>query len=108
MKAQLDAINSLTDNLNNAGKDLVISPSILAETNDATLSAAITKLSDLQQKRSSLMFSNTPSSPVVKEVDSQIMEVRQSIMSSIYAVKKGLVTVVPRREFINFTIKLPI
>jgi len=92
LKAQLDAINSLTDNLNNSGKEMAISPSILAETNDPSLSAAVTKLADLQQKRSSLMFSNTPSSPVVKEVDSQILEVRQSIMNSIYTIKKAIVS----------------
>jgi tyrosine-protein kinase Etk/Wzc len=91
LKAQLDAINALTDNLN-ASKDNSISPSVLAETNDPSLSLAITKLGDLQQKRSSLMFSNTPSSPVVKEVDAQIIELRQNVMSSIYAVKKGLVS----------------
>jgi len=92
LSAQLDAINSITENLNSAGKELSISPSILAETNDPALSMAVTKLADLQQKRSSLMFSNTPSSPIVKEVDQQIIDVRQNIMSSIYAVKKGLVS----------------
>jgi capsular exopolysaccharide synthesis family protein len=92
LTAQLEAINSLTDNLNSANKDLTIPTSILSETNDATLSMSISKLAELQQKRSSLLFSNTPSSPVVKEVDQQITEVRQNVLGSIYAVKKALVS----------------
>ncbi len=92
LMAQLDAINSLTENLNSSNKEINISPSILAETNDPALSSAITKLSDLQQRRSSLLFSNTPSSPVVKEVDQQMVDIRQTILGSIYSVKKSLVS----------------
>lgn len=91
LMAQLEAINSLTDNLNSPNKDISFSASILSETNDATLAAAINKLADLQQSRSSLLFSNTPSSPVVKEIDAQIVDVRQNILGSVYAVKKSLV-----------------
>lgn len=91
LMAQLEAINMLTDNLNSSNKDIGISTSFLSETNDPSLAMAISKLADLQQKRSSLLFSNTPSSPMVKEVDQQIVEVRQAVLGSIYAVKKNLV-----------------
>lgn len=88
----LDAITSLTENMNSSNKEISIPPSLISESNDASLSAAITKLTDLQQRRSSLLFSNTPSSPIVKEVDQQITDIRQSILGSIYGLKKTLVS----------------
>ncbi|MBK7886335.1 MAG: polysaccharide biosynthesis tyrosine autokinase [Bacteroidetes bacterium] len=90
MGIQLKSIDNMYEYLNSSESDLAISPAVLAQQNDPSLSSAFTELFALQQKRTNLLFSNTPSSPLVKQTDDQISSVKQNIMSLILNIRKKL------------------
>lgn len=90
MGIQLKSIDNMYEYLNSSESDLAISPAVLAQQNDPSLSSAFTELFALQQKRTNLLFSNTPSSPLVKQTDDQISSVKQNIMGLILNIRKKL------------------
>ncbi len=90
MGIQLKSIDMLYEYLNSDESDLSISPAVLAQQNDPSLSSAFTELFSLQQKRTNLLFSNTPSSPLVKQADEQISVIKQNIMGLVLNIRKKL------------------
>ena len=92
MSIQLKSIDMLYEYLtSNANDNMAVSPSILAEQNDPSLTSGFAELFALQQKRTNLLFSNTANSPLVKEVDSQISVVKQNILGMVLNLRKTLV-----------------
>lgn len=90
MIIQLKSIDMLYEYLNSSESDLTISPAILAEQNDPSLTSAFTELFALQQRKTNLLFSNTASSPLVKQTDEQISSVKQNIMGLVLNIRKKL------------------
>lgn len=87
---QLKSIDNMYEYLNSNDADMALSPAVLAQQNDPSLSSAFTELFALQQKRTNLLFSNTQSSPLVKQTDEQITSVKQNIMGMILNIRKKL------------------
>lgn len=92
LNIQLKSIDLMYEYLTGSGSDMSLSPTLLVEQNDPSLSTSFNELFALQQKRSNLMFSNTANSPLVKEVDSQISILKQNILGIILNVRKSLVS----------------
>jgi len=92
LNIQLKSIDMMYEFLTGGGNDMSLSPTLLAESNDPSLTASFTELYALQQKRSNLMFSNTANSPLVKEADVQISILKQNILGIVLNVRKTLVT----------------
>jgi capsular exopolysaccharide synthesis family protein len=91
LNIQLKTIDALYESLAANDDDLALSPSILAEQNDAALTTSFNELFALKQKRTNLLFSNTASSPAVKQADEQISLLKQSIMGMVLNLRKKLV-----------------
>lgn len=87
---KLKSIDMLYEYLTSNDADMAISPAILAEQNDPTLSSSFNELFALQQKKTNLLFSSTASSPMVKQTDEQINILRQNIMGIVLNVRKKL------------------
>ena len=87
---KLKSIDMLYEYLTSSDADMAISPAILAEQNDPALSGAFNELLALQQKRTNLLFSNTSSSPLVKQADEQINVLKQNIMGLVLNIRKKL------------------
>jgi capsular exopolysaccharide synthesis family protein len=87
---KLKSIDMLYEYLTSNDADMAISPAILAEQNDPALSSAFSELFALQQKRTNLLFSNTPSSPLVAQADQQINILKQNIMGIVLNIRKKL------------------
>ncbi len=93
LSIQLKSIDMMYEYLTSSVNDnMAISPSILAEQSDASLTSSFDELLALQQKRTNLLFSNTPNSPLVKEVDSQISIIKQNILGIVLNLRKTLVS----------------
>lgn len=91
LNIQLKTIDALYESLAANDDDLALSPSILAEQNDPALTTSFNELFALKQKRTNLLFSNTASSPAVKQADEQISLLKQSIMGMVLNLRKKLV-----------------
>lgn len=91
LNIQLKTIDALYESLAANDDDIALSPSILAEQNDASLTTSFSELFALKQKRTNLLFSNTASSPAVKQADEQISLLKQSIMAMVLNLRKKLV-----------------
>lgn len=91
LNVQMRSVDYLYDNLTNGGDVSSVSPSLLSDQNDPGLASAFTELSILMQKKNNLSFSNTPNSPVVKEVDAQIAQARQNVIQLVLNVRRTLV-----------------
>jgi tyrosine-protein kinase Etk/Wzc len=89
---QLKTIDQLYEYLTSNSDNLAISPSMLAEQGDNSLTTSFNELFALQQKRNNLMFSNTASSPMVKEADAQISIIKQNILGIILNMRRTLVS----------------
>lgn len=89
---QLKTIDQLYEYLTSNSDNLAISPSLLAEQGDNSLTTSFNELFALQQKRNNLLFSNTPSSLLVKEADAQISIVKQNILGMILNLRRTLVS----------------
>lgn len=87
---QLQSIDALYKSLS-AGASTQISPSLLSENADPSLVASINELAALQQRRTNLLFSNTPSSPVVQKIDAEINTANQNIIQMVMSQRKSLV-----------------
>jgi capsular exopolysaccharide synthesis family protein len=94
LNIQLRSIDQMYEYLtsNSNSDNLAISPAILAETSDNALSTSFNELFALQQKRTNLLFSNTPSSPLVREVDIQIANLKANMQGIVLNIRKTLVS----------------
>jgi len=90
LNLQLKSVEYMYEQLNNGSDISTISPSMLGDSPDPTLGAKFSDLNGLIQKKNNLLYSNTPSSPVVKEVDSQISNARQTLISTILNMRRNL------------------
>lgn len=88
---QLRSVEYLYDQLTSGSDVSAISPAMLGDAPDPALGSSFTELNALIQKKTNLLFSNTPNSPVVKEVDSQISIARQALISSVMSMRRNLV-----------------
>ncbi len=88
---QLRSVDYIYDQLTGGSDVSSISPSMMGDSPDPALGTAFTELNVLIQKKTNLLFSNTPNSPVVKEVDSQISIARQSLIASVMNMRRNLV-----------------
>lgn len=92
LSIQLRSIDQMYEYLTaSAADNLAISPAILAESNDNALATSFNELFALQQKRTNLLFSNTPSSPLVREVDIQIVNLKANMQGIVLNLRKTLV-----------------
>lgn len=91
LTTQLRTIDYIYEQLTSGSELSSSAPAALGENDDPALSDAFRDLNALQQKRTNLMFSNTPNSPVVKEVDAQISIARQTLISSVMNIRRSLV-----------------
>jgi len=87
---KLKSVDMLYEYLTSSDADMAISPAILADANDPSLSGAFNELFALQQKKTNLLFSNTASSPLVKQTDDQISILRQNIMGIVLNIRKKI------------------
>jgi capsular exopolysaccharide synthesis family protein len=90
LTVQMKSIDYLYDNLTSGGDITAISPSLLSDQSDPALSQAFVELSNLLQRRNSLLFSNTPNSPVVKEIDQQIEVRKKNVLQMILNLRRAL------------------
>ncbi len=90
LTVQMQAADNLYSNLTSGGDITTLSPSLISDEKDPALSTAFNELSMLQQKKSNLSFSNTPNSPVVKEVDAQIAMAKQNVIQLVLNVRRAL------------------
>lgn len=90
LNVQMRAVDYLYDQLTNGNDISAISPAMLGDNPDPALGAAFTNLSSLIQRRNNLLFSNTPNSLVVKEVDSQISIARNELISNVLNIRRTL------------------
>ncbi|MCC6384002.1 MAG: polysaccharide biosynthesis tyrosine autokinase [Bacteroidia bacterium] len=90
LQVQQRSVDYLYESLTSGGDMTTISPSLLSEQADPTFSQAFQELSQLIQKRNNLLFSNTPNSPVVKEVDVQIETGKTKLLQMILNLRRSL------------------
>lgn len=87
---QLRSLDYVYDQLTSGADAGTISPSVLGDAPDPSMGAAFTELSALLQRKTNLLFSNTPNSPVVKEVEAQISIARQNLISIVMNMRRNL------------------
>lgn len=88
---ELRSVDYLYEQLTSGSELSAVSPSMMGDAPDPALIGAFTELNVLMQRKTNLLFSNTPSSPVVKEVDAQISIARQSLIASVMNRRRSLV-----------------
>lgn len=91
LNTQMQAVEYLYNNLTSGSDVSAISPSLLSDQNDPALESAFSELSLMLQKKSNLSFSNTPNSPVMKEVDQQIEQAKKNVIQLVLNVRRTLV-----------------
>lgn len=90
LQIQLRSVDHLYEQLTSGNDVGGISPALLGESGSG-LTTAFGELTALQQKRTNLLFSNTPNSPVVKEVEDQISSTRKNVISIVMNMRRNLV-----------------
>jgi tyrosine-protein kinase Etk/Wzc len=90
LTAKIGSVNYLYENLTSGGDVTTVAPALLADQDDPSLSTSFTDLSNLYQKKTNLLFSNTPNSPVVKEVDEQIANSKQRVIQLVLNLRRSL------------------
>ncbi|MBL0340400.1 MAG: hypothetical protein IPP71_05400 [Bacteroidetes bacterium] len=88
---QLRSVDYLYEQLTSGSDATSFSPSMMGDSPDPSQGAAFVELSALQQRKTNLLFSNTPNSPVVKEIDAQISIARQNLISGVMNMRRNLV-----------------
>nr|HMT30050.1 Wzz/FepE/Etk N-terminal domain-containing protein [Bacteroidia bacterium] len=88
---QLRSVDYIYEQLTSNPDATSISPSMIGDAPDPAMGSTFAELSVLQQRKTNLLFSNTPNSPVVKEVDAQISIARQNLISSVMNMRRNLV-----------------
>ena len=87
---RLRSLDYLYEQLTSGTDGGAISPALLGDAPDPAMGAAFTELSALQQRKTNLLFSNTPSSPVVKEVEAQLSIARQNLISIVMNMRRNV------------------
>ncbi|MBL7916311.1 MAG: polysaccharide biosynthesis tyrosine autokinase [Bacteroidia bacterium] len=87
---RLRSLDYLYEQLTSGTDGGAISPALLGDAPDPAMGAAFTELSVLQQRKTNLLFSNTPSSPVVKEVEAQLSIARQNLISIVMNMRRNV------------------
>jgi len=88
---QLRSVDYIYEQLTSNPEATTISPSMIGDSPDPAMGSTFAELSVLQQRKTNLLFSNTPNSPVVKELDAQISIARQNLISSVMNMRRNLV-----------------
>jgi tyrosine-protein kinase Etk/Wzc len=91
MSVQLRQIEYIYEQLTSGSDMSAISPSMLSDAPDPALAAAFLELTSQVQRRTNLLFSNTPNSPVVKEVEANISIAKQNVISIVMNMRRNLV-----------------
>lgn len=91
LQVQMRSVDYLYDNLTATGDVTAISPSILSDQNDPALTSAFSELAGLLQKKTNLLFSNTPNSIVVKELEKQIDQSKKNVVQMVLNLRRSLV-----------------
>jgi len=89
LQIQLKSVDYLYQQLTSGNDVGGISPALMGES--PGLTNAFSELSAMQQKRTNLLFSNTPNSPIVKETEAQIVIARRSVISIVMNMRRNLV-----------------
>ncbi|MBK8414804.1 MAG: polysaccharide biosynthesis tyrosine autokinase [Bacteroidetes bacterium] len=87
---RLRSLDYLYEQLTSGTDGGAISPALLGDAPDPAMGSAFTELSALQQRKTNLLFSNTPSSPVVKEVEAQLSIARQNLISIVMNMRRNV------------------
>ncbi|MEO5571352.1 MAG: polysaccharide biosynthesis tyrosine autokinase [Bacteroidia bacterium] len=90
LTAKISSVNYLYENLTAGGDVTTVAPALLADQDDPSLSSSFAELSNLYQKKTNLLFSNTPNSPVVKELDEQIANSKQRVIQLVLNLRRSL------------------
>jgi capsular exopolysaccharide synthesis family protein len=90
LMVQMRSVDYLYDNLTSGSDITAISPSLFSDESDPALAQAFIELSNLVQRRNSLLFSNTPNSPVVRELDQQIETRKKNVLEMILNLRRSL------------------
>ncbi len=88
---QLRSVDYLYEQLTSGSDASSFSPSMMGDSPDPSQGSAFAELYALQQRKTNLLFSNTPNSPVVKEVETLISNARQNLISSVMSMRRNLV-----------------
>jgi len=87
-EVQLNVIESLEEYLKaNADKPRIVPASLLVQ--DATLSSIVQQYNSLLMQRSRLLLGNTESSPIVRNVDEQLTNLRLDMLKGVTSVKQS-------------------
>lgn len=87
----LNSIDYLYQQLTSNNADVTtVSPSILADQNNPALASAFSEFQALQQRKTTLLFSNTESSPVMVEINAQLARARENVVAIVQNVRKGI------------------
>jgi tyrosine-protein kinase Etk/Wzc len=90
LQVRLQSIDYLYQQLVSGNNVSGISPTLMGESGSG-LTNAFANLNGLEQKRTNLLFSNTPSSPIVKEIEGQIATARKTVISIVMNMRRNLV-----------------
>jgi tyrosine-protein kinase Etk/Wzc len=91
LMVQLNSTDYIYQQLTNTNADVTtISPSILADQDNPALANAFSEFQALQQRKSTLSFSNTESSPVMVEITAQLARARENVVGIVQNVRKGI------------------
>ena len=91
LTVQMQSVDYLYNNLTSGGDVTSISPSLLSDQNDPSLGNSFSELSLLLQRKSNLLFSNTPNSIVVKEIEQQIETAKKNVLQLVLNIRRTLV-----------------
>lgn len=91
LSVQMRSVDYLYDNLTSGADISTISPSLLSDESDPALATAFTELAGMVQKKTNLLFSNTPNSPVVKELEQQIEASKKNVLQMVLNLRRSLV-----------------
>lgn len=86
---QIDVLESIEGYLNRQDGQYKLVPSTLSIA-DATLSGLIVRFNDLQLERERLLSTNEPNSPLVRNINEQLVNLRANILENLANIKKGM------------------
>lgn len=86
---QIDVLESIEGYLNRQDGQYKLVPSTLSIA-DATLSGLIVKFNDLQLERERMLSTNEPNSPLVQNINEQLINLRANILENLGNIRKGM------------------
>ena len=88
-EVKLSVVNTLEQYMNDEGNNKRMVPSTLV-VQDPTFIALVQKYNNFQVERERLLISNTPSNPMVQNIDLQLRNLRTDLQSNLASFKSGL------------------